>query len=130
MSFSIELIKLAFRFFREYMDSVTVLGYYLSIFFFTVGAMMYLIINIASMGFYISLSLYMSAFFEDFKNIISEMNDELISENRKNSKSQSHNNDSSSKLKQAIFLHNEMIKYFVKAISRLNSILIFKSSSS
>lgn len=101
-----------FQFFREYVDSNTVFGFYLLSFFLVGGNVMYAILCVASIGFFISLTIYLDAISEDFKTTISEMNDEVSFENKKISKSRPRNNDSSIKFKQAILIHYDMLKYF------------------
>lgn len=94
------------------MDPKTVLGFYLSSFNFLQGCILYYVLWIVTMGWFISLSIYVDAFTEDFKTtVISEMNDEIRFEIKKCSKSQKNNNDSSAKLTEAILLRYEMLKY-------------------
>lgn len=92
------------------MDSKTVLGYYISSFTFLIAFIVCWVILFVNMGFFISLSFYVDAFAEDFKSLITEMNDEIIFENKQGSKSRTH---SSGKLSEAILVHQEMLKYLL-----------------
>lgn len=70
---------------------------------------MYLTISCTGMGFFISVTLYVNAFADDFKNIISEMNDEITFESKNASNQRPHDSNSTVKLKEAILLHYEML---------------------
>lgn len=72
---------------------------------------MYIILCAASIGFFISLTIYLDAILEDFKTIISKMNDEVSFENNESSKSRPRNN-SAIKFKEAVLIHYDMLKYF------------------
>lgn len=71
---------------------------------------MYFVLWAVSMGFFISLTFYVDAFSEDFRTIISEINDGINFEDENSPKSRKHQNNSSDKLKQAVLLHNDMLK--------------------
>lgn len=72
---------------------------------------MFHISSAVSIGLFISLSIYVNAFSEEFKAIISDVNDEIDSNNKKSLKLCVNKIDSFSKLTQAILLQNEMFKY-------------------
>lgn len=95
---------------REFMDSKTVLGYYFSAFILLHGAVTYLVLSAATMMYFISLSIYVGAFSEDFKTIISETNSKINFENKKSPKSRENRNAVSEKLTKAILLHYEMLQ--------------------
>lgn len=88
------------------MDTKTVLGYYFSFFNWFQGVAMFCALHALTIGFFISLSIYIDAFSEDFGTTIKEMNAQI----EENSKSPRPRNDSSRKLSDAILLHNEMSK--------------------
>lgn len=90
-------------FFREFLDPKTVFGYYLSLFNVMQGCFMYFVLFSVTIGFYISLSIYVNAFAEDFKTIISEMNYEIDSGNQRSSKPRSY-------LIEAVFVQNQKFK--------------------
>lgn len=108
-------MQIAYRispiFFREFADPTTVFGYYLSVFNLLEGSTMYWLFFAATIGFFISLTIYVDAFSADFHTIIAEMDDEIHFENEKYSKSRTHTNSSNVKLMEAILLHSEMVKY-------------------
>lgn len=103
--------------FREFVDSKTVFGYYISFSAYFAASLMYFVIFAVSIGFFISLSIYVNAISEDFKTIISEMNEKVIRE--KSSKSRAHMNPSFSKLLEAVSVHNEMFKYLSIGFQRI-----------
>lgn len=88
------------------MDTKTVPGYYLSFFNWFQGVAMFCAMHALTLGFFISLSIYIDAFSEDFETIINKMNVQI----NENSKSPTKWNDSLTKLTDAILLHNEMFK--------------------
>lgn len=88
------------------MDTKTVLGYYFSFFNWFQGVVMFCALHALTIGFFISLSIYIDALSEDFGTIIKEMNVQI----KENSKSPTPRIDSSRKLADAILLHNEMFK--------------------
>lgn len=89
------------------MDTKTVFGYYLSLFTLFQGLLIYFVLCGVTMGFFISLSIYVNAFSEDFEKIIYE----IIVENKTHSISRKQKIDSSAKLTEAILIHTEMLKY-------------------
>lgn len=106
---------LIFCFSREFVDSKTALGCYLLFFCWLSAFLMYAALCASSIGFFISLSFYVDAISQDLKRIFSkmEMNDEVVFESKRSSKSHSHKNISPGKLSEAILLHNELIKYLL-----------------
>lgn len=105
-----------FLFFREFADPNTVFGYYISVLNLLEGSTMYWVFFASTIGFFISLSIYVDAFSDDFQTIIAEMDDEIHFENEKYPTSRAHKKNSNVKLLEAISLHNEMIKYFSSSI--------------
>lgn len=93
------------------MDPKTVLGFYISSFNTSQGAVMFYVLNAVTIIFFISLSTYVDAFFEDFKTIIEEMNDEMKFDNTNSSRPQRNKNRSTAKITEAILLHYDMLKY-------------------
>lgn len=106
------------------MDSKTVLGYYLASFNFLEGCLIYYVLFSFSVAFFISSSVYVDAFSEDFNAIINEISDEINFKKKKGSKSRARKNDASEKLTGAISLHYEMLKYFTILFFSLKSTLI------
>lgn len=84
---------------------------------------MYWVFFASTIGFFISLTIYVDAFSDDFQTIIGELDDEIHFEDEKNPKSRAHKKNSNVKLLEAISLHNEMIKYLSSA--NLESIYLF-----
>lgn len=71
---------------------------------------MYYVLCSVTMGLFVTLTVYVDAFYEDFKTIIDEMNDEISLENENSSRSRSCENDTSTKLIEAIVVHCEIFK--------------------
>lgn len=72
---------------------------------------MYFILYAVTLGYFISLSIYVDAFSKDFEAVLGEINDGINTENKKILKSPTNESDPSAKLTEAILLHYEMIKY-------------------
>lgn len=64
-----------------------------------------------SSGFFIGVCLYINAFSDDFKSLFNKLNGKITLVCREKSKTQENNKNIRSILKEAVLLHNEMLKY-------------------
>lgn len=96
---------------REFLDSKTYLGIYVSSITSAVGGLTYFFFTVISIGLFTGLSAYINASFEDFEKTFSKLNNEIIREPEKSSKSQKKRIDLDSTFKEIIILHNDMQKY-------------------
>lgn len=97
--------------FREFLDSKTYLGVYISSFTSTMGGLIYFFFTVASIGFFTGLSVHTNATFEDFKETFSKLNIEIIRDAESSSNSRERKNDLNLMFREVILLHNDMHKY-------------------